>query len=90
MFLVVPSLLDAAIVPYDRQHLIIKLDMKKKHPKHNLHKDDLLKPVETEELAIRLIRDIKAMRDAGGFNLTKSFQIRWLLNQFQNMIEEMM
>ena len=30
------------------------------------------------------------MRDAGGFNLTKSYQIRWLLNQFQNMIEEMM
>ena len=38
---------------------------------HNFYVDDLLKSVETKESAIRLIRDIKAMSRAGGFNLTK-------------------
>ena len=33
--------------------------------------DDLLKSVETEESALRLIRDVKAMCQAGGFNLAK-------------------
>ena len=56
---------------------------------HNFCVDDLLKSLETEELAIRLIRDVKAMYKAGGFNLTNSYQIRCLFNQFQNMIEEM-
>ena len=74
MFLAVPRLLDAAIVPFERQQLIIKLDMEKKHldiatQLHNL--DDLLKSVETEDLAIRLIRDAKTMCQAGGFNLIK-------------------
>ena len=38
---------------------------------HNFYVDDLLKLVETEESAVKLIRDIKAMCQAGGFNLTK-------------------
>ena len=38
---------------------------------HNFYVDDLLKSVQTKESAIRLIRDIKAMSRAGGFNLTK-------------------
>ena len=38
---------------------------------HNYYVDDLLKSVKTEELAVRLIRDFKAMCQAGGFNLTK-------------------
>ena len=38
---------------------------------HNFYVDDLLKSVETEESAVRLIRDVKAMCQAGGFNLTK-------------------
>ena len=36
---------------------------------HNFY--DLLKSVETEELAVTLIKDVKAMCQAGGFNLTK-------------------
>ena len=38
---------------------------------HNIYLDDLLKSVETEKSAVRLIRDVKAMCQAGGFNLTK-------------------
>ena len=38
--------------------------------------DDLLKSVETEESAVRLIRDVKAMCQAGGFNLTKFILIK--------------
>ena len=38
---------------------------------HNYYVDDLLKSVKTEELAVRLIRDFKAMCQAGGFTLTK-------------------
>ena len=38
--------------------------------------DDLLKSVETEESAVRLIRDVKAMCQAGGFNLTKFISIK--------------
>ena len=34
---------------------------------HNFYEDDLFK----SELAVRLIRDVKAMCQAGGFNLTK-------------------
>ena len=33
--------------------------------------DDLLKSVETKESVVRLIRDVRAMCLAGGFNLTK-------------------
>ena len=33
--------------------------------------DDLLKSVETKESAVRLIRDVTAMCQAGGFDLTK-------------------
>ena len=38
---------------------------------YNFYVDDLLKSLETEESAVRLIRDVKAMCQAGGFNLTK-------------------
>ena len=39
---------------------------------HNLYvSDDVLKSVETEEWAVRLIRDVKAICQTGGFNLTK-------------------
>ena len=38
---------------------------------HNFFVDDLLKSVEIEESAVTLIRDVKAMFQAGGFNLTK-------------------
>ena len=38
---------------------------------HDFYVDDLLKSVETEDLAIRLIRDAKTMCQAGGFNLIK-------------------
>ena len=38
---------------------------------HNFYVDDLLKAVETEELVVRLIRDVKGMCQAGHFNLTK-------------------
>ena len=31
--LIVPSALDAAIMPFERQRLVMKLDMEKKHPK---------------------------------------------------------
>ena len=37
---------------------------------HNLYADDLLKSVESKELAVRLIRDVKAMCQVGRFNLT--------------------
>ena len=58
---------------FKRQQLIMKLDMEKKHVKHchNFYVDALLKSVETEELAVRLIRDVKAMCQAGGFNVAK-------------------
>ena len=48
--------------------------MEKKHLRHCYTTTMwmiLLKSVKTEELAIRLIRDFKAMCQAGGFNLTK-------------------
>ena len=38
---------------------------------HNFYMDDLLKSVETKESAVRLIRDVTAMCQAGGFDLTK-------------------
>ena len=38
---------------------------------HNFYVDDLLKSVESKESAVRLIRDVKAMCQVGGFNLTK-------------------
>ena len=38
---------------------------------HNFFVDDLLKSVEIEESAVTLIRNVKAMFQAGGFNLTK-------------------
>ena len=73
MFSVVPLLLDAAITSFERQQLIMKLDMEKKHLRHHytFYVDDLHKSVETEELAVRLIRDVKAICQAGDFNLTK-------------------
>ena len=37
----------------------------------NFYVDDLLKLVETKESVVRLIRDVRAMCLAGGFNLTK-------------------
>ena len=33
MILMVPPALDAAIMPFERQQMIIKLDLEKKHPK---------------------------------------------------------
>ena len=38
---------------------------------HNFYVDDLIKSVETEESAVRLIRDVKAMCLAGAFTSTK-------------------
>ena len=38
---------------------------------HNLCVVDPLKSVETGELAVRLLRDVKAMCETGGFHLTK-------------------
>ena len=48
---------------------------------HNFYVDDLLKSVETEELAVRLIRDVKAVCQAGGFNLTKFISNKTVLIQ---------
>ena len=45
-------------------------------PLHNFYVDDLLKSVESEEIAIQLIRDIRRMCGEGGFNLTKSISSR--------------
>ena len=33
MILIVPSALDAAIMSFERQQLVMKLDIEKKHPK---------------------------------------------------------
>ena len=38
---------------------------------HNFYLDDLLKSVESEEIDIQLIKDVKKMCGEGGFNLTK-------------------
>ena len=39
---------------------------------HNFYVDDLLKSVESEEIAIQLIKDLRRMCRESGFNLTKS------------------
>ena len=69
MYLVVLPHLDAAVMPYERWQFKIKLDMEKKL--HNFYVVDPLKSVETGELAVRLLRDVKAMCETGGFHLTK-------------------
>lgn len=69
MYLVVLLHLDAAVMPYERWQWKMKLDMEKKL--HNFCVVDPLKSVETGELAVRLLRDIKAMCETGGFHLTK-------------------
>ena len=38
---------------------------------HNFYVDNLLKSVETEKLGVRLIRNVNAICQAGGFNLAK-------------------
>ena len=38
---------------------------------HNFYIDDLLKSVESEEVAIQLIKDIRKMCGEGGFNIAK-------------------
>ena len=43
---------------------------------HNFYVDDLLKSVESEEIAIQLIKDFRKMCGEGGFNLTKFICIR--------------
>ena len=48
---------------------------------HNVYVDDLLKSVETEELVVRLIRDVKAMRQAGGFSLIKCISNKKMVTQ---------
>ena len=37
----------------------------------NFHVDDLLKSVKNEEIAVTLIKDVKALYAEGGFHLTK-------------------
>ena len=39
--------------------------------KNNFYIDDMLKSVENEDKAIRLMKDVKSMCQEGGFNLTK-------------------
>ena len=39
--------------------------------KNNFYVDDMLKSVENEDKAIRLMKDVKSMCQKGGFNLTK-------------------
>ena len=39
--------------------------------KNNFYVDDMLKSVENEDKAIRLMKDVKSMCQEGGFNLTK-------------------
>ena len=39
--------------------------------KNNFYFDDMLKSVENEDKAIRLMKDVKSMCQEGGFNMTK-------------------
>ena len=55
---------------------------------HKLYVDDLLKPVETEELAIRLIKHTKAVCHADGFNLTKSISNKKVLYSISSRISK--
>ena len=57
-------------MPFKREQLINKLDIEEASQtmQHNLYADDLLKSVESKELAVRLIRDVKAMCQVGHFN----------------------
>ena len=71
MFLMVPPLLVDALQKTAIDNEVRYGEEASQTLLHNFYVDDLLKSVETKELAIRLIRDIKAMSRAGGFNLTK-------------------
>ena len=53
---------------------------------HNFYVDDLLKSVETEELAIRLIKHTKAVCQADGFNLKKSISNKKVLYSISSRI----
>ena len=49
---------------------------------HNFYVDDLLKSMESEEIAIQLIKDVRRMCGEGGFNLTKFICNRKAVLQF--------
>ena len=55
---------------------------------HNFYVDDLLKSVETEELAIRLIKHTKAVCQADGFNLKKSISNKKVLYSISSKIQK--
>ena len=48
---------------------------------HNVYVNDLLRSVETVELVVRLIRDVKAMCQAGGFSLIKCISNKNMVTQ---------